>query len=227
MVRTLTIPETSRDGNLTPIVLVIDDDPLLGPIVRHALRLPEVRAILPDAVVMSAPNGLRGAELGLAHTNRIRLAIVDLKMPVLDGRHFGAWLRDKMPNVPILPCTGDKTKVALWSDLGCAAPLLKGFEFEDLAQRLIDVLTSPPTQTVATDVNSAFAEQTEVLLSFVRGGGGEQQKKTVPPVNDAVVLPRPVIEKLNAQLTDHARRLRSRSRELSQVINTLDQALIS
>src|SRR5262245_11311268 len=71
-----------------PTILVIDDEPLIG---RALKRLAE-RAF-PTFQVLWANNGVRGLELARRHAAQLRLIVLDVQMPLLNGHLLAVQLR--------------------------------------------------------------------------------------------------------------------------------------
>jgi signal transduction histidine kinase/ActR/RegA family two-component response regulator len=87
----------SRDGHAATI-LVVDDDPAVRKLMVQALETMNYR-------VIEAKNGSLALDL-LQHNSGINLALIDLVMPVMNGRQLATRIRAADPEQPILFMTG-------------------------------------------------------------------------------------------------------------------------
>src|SRR5687768_2157825 len=85
-------------GMPNPLVLVVDDDPLLRLMVAEFLGLSGLR-------VATASNGVEGLKAIIAEEPS--LVLLDWRMPVLDGRGFAHGLRQLGRPIPIALVTGE------------------------------------------------------------------------------------------------------------------------
>ena len=118
-------------------VLIVDDEE----IVRHTLH--EFVDFLGHHAdcVENGPSGLQALENGDYHA-----AIVDIRMPGLDGLTFLRRARRMLPDLPIVLITGhgtDETREEAMK-AGAFAFLLKPFRFNDI-QGLMDQISSTIT----------------------------------------------------------------------------------
>jgi two-component system, cell cycle sensor histidine kinase and response regulator CckA len=115
-------------------VLLVDDDPLIQSTVSAMLRRLGHR-------VTVAPNGAVALRI-LESAVGCSLVILDLNMPVLDGRGTLPRLRELRPSLPVLIATGRADETA--HELARAHPgvsiLSKPFSYEELKQQ-IEVIT--------------------------------------------------------------------------------------
>ncbi len=81
------------------LVLVVDDDPQVRQVAKGALDHAGFE-------VMEAENGLAGLDLFLLHHERIRVILLDLTMPHMDGHEVKRRLRALDPDVPIVLTSG-------------------------------------------------------------------------------------------------------------------------
>jgi CheY-like chemotaxis protein len=101
-------------------VLVVDDDPVVRRLVRKALGSE-------GYTVRTAAHGdeaLRHVAAGLPH-----VVLLDVQMPVMDGREFARCLKDADPRPPIVTMSAAPRRAA---DIGAAADLAKPFDLDDL-----------------------------------------------------------------------------------------------
>ena len=105
-------------------MLVVDDDP-------DMLRV--IRGVLEDEgiTVTTAADG--GRAVAIAKQRAPDLAVVDVQLPVLDGRQVAARLRDQLgAGFPVLAITADGNAVAKGRQLTAYVCLQKPFELNDL-----------------------------------------------------------------------------------------------
>jgi CheY-like chemotaxis protein len=112
-------------------VLVIDDDPDLGRVVRRVLELEGYDVVLSD-------DGLRG--LAAAQRQRPDAIVLDLMMPVMDGYQVLSELRDdpRTKDVPVVVLSAvalEETRERVEA-AGASAFLAKPFEPHHLSQAL-------------------------------------------------------------------------------------------
>lgn len=115
-----------------PSVLVVDDDPLIRSLVAIMLE---------DAGFEAAT-----AESGQVALDRIaslpvQLVILDLAMPVMDGREFYRALRARGDTTPVLIVSGSGASRAR-QELGAEGSLSKPFDPEDLVERVRALLVA-------------------------------------------------------------------------------------
>ncbi len=81
----------------TPNILVVDDDPSLRGLMAMTLQKQKYN-------VSQAEHGLRATEI--MGEKDVDLVVLDLMMPIMDGRQFLHWLRNEhKSNVPVLVVT--------------------------------------------------------------------------------------------------------------------------
>jgi CheY-like chemotaxis protein len=89
----------------SPLVLVVDDEEAIREAVRDILELVDIRAIL-------AANGAEAIELFSQHRERIKVILLDLRMPVMSGTETYIKLREVDADVKIILSSGYDEKVA-------------------------------------------------------------------------------------------------------------------
>jgi DNA-binding response OmpR family regulator len=121
-----------------PVVLIVDDDPLLIAFVQHKLTSRGYS-------VTTAADGVAGMEC--AKALRPDIIVLDLMMPVLDGRSFIQRLREEtsLADVPVLMLTarGREEDIVDLLKLGASDYLVKPFSPEELAARIGRLVPSP------------------------------------------------------------------------------------
>lgn len=111
-----------------PRLLLVEDDPVLGPLIAELL----VR----DYDVHLAPDGQSGLHLGL--TSRWEALVIDRGLPVMDGLALVAALRRKGVTTPaiILTALGSTAEKIAGLDAGANDYLTKPFDAGELRARL-------------------------------------------------------------------------------------------
>ena len=69
-----------------PLILVIEDEPMIRALVERALQLFDLR-------VLSAPNGRQGLELYRQYQAEVTLVLCNVQMPGMDGVQVLTFLR--------------------------------------------------------------------------------------------------------------------------------------
>jgi DNA-binding response OmpR family regulator len=106
-------------------ILVVDDDPSLLSIVADLLELEGHR-------VERAKNGKQALEA----IERIdpMLVLLDMRMPVIDGRSFVSELKTRGITLPIIVMTAAEDARAWADEIGAAAILPKPFDVDSLLE---------------------------------------------------------------------------------------------
>lgn len=107
-------------------VLVVDDDPTIGPWVRAALESV-------GYAVLHTVDPLEALRIGRDRPGEIDLLLVDVVMPLMDGRKLAHRMRAQCPRVKILLMSGyglSALEEAGWSFI------TKPFSMEQLAQQV-------------------------------------------------------------------------------------------
>jgi CheY-like chemotaxis protein len=108
----------------TPLVLVVDDDP---DIVRV------IRSVLEDEGLAVTTAGDGGRALAIAAERAPDLAVLDVGLPVLDGRQVAAQLRDLLGAAfPVMAITADGHAAEKARQMKAYVGLRKPFELNDL-----------------------------------------------------------------------------------------------
>lgn len=207
------------DYPTAPHILIIDDQVPVGLLIKRIAK-----RIFPDASVRVATSGLAGLDLAERYAEMLTLVILDVHMPVVDGRTVCAGIRGMAPNVPIIACTFDTAALPVLLELGCVGAITKPFLIDELIDQLQRAYVTPIAPLPTTGWTVALSAQAHALLAFARGMPAITVMNDPAVSEDLVVLPRTTVIKLHAQLDEHYQRA-SRSRELRQVIKTLREAL--
>ncbi len=102
------------------VILIIDDDALLG---RSLVRL--VERTFPGCQCFWARDGIAGVELARQHAAQLRLVVLDIAMPCMDGNLAAVQIRTLAPSVPILPFSAHEQSWPMLLELGCVQPIRK------------------------------------------------------------------------------------------------------
>lgn len=102
------------------IILIIDDDALLG---RSLMRLAE--RTFPDYQCLMARDGIAGVQLAQQHAAQLRLVLLDIALPRMDGNLVAVQIRTLAPRVPILPFSAHEQSWPMLLELGCLQPIRK------------------------------------------------------------------------------------------------------
>ena len=115
--------------------LVVDDDPLVR---RVATRLLDRLGFTP----MSAADGVEALELARRHTGTLRVALVDLMMPHMDGIETFHGLRAIHPTIPVVLMSGynQQTLVETHVHEGIASFLQKPFRAGELRESVREAI---------------------------------------------------------------------------------------
>ena len=139
----LSIPlEPQSSEPRTPTILVVDDDPTIGPWVRGALEPL-------GYVVLATVDPHEAIRMGKDRPGDIDLLLVDVVMPLMDGRKLAQRLRTLRPKLKIMCMSG--YGLAELEETGWPF-LVKPFSMDELAQMvasaLRDVALTEPTARV-------------------------------------------------------------------------------
>lgn len=195
-----------------PLILIVEDDLTLGPALRRLAA-----QHFPTHQVLWIKNGMAALTTVQQHAARLCLVVLDICLPILDGRLAAAQIRALAPRVPIMPYTGDASLVPVLIELGCVLPQLKHqTALADLPALMAQALeTSVPPLPGAPWV--AMAQQQALsLLAFVQSADPASATATVS-------LPLAKAEALKRYLSRIGRT--NPSRQINDVIRVLDQAI--
>jgi PAS domain S-box-containing protein len=134
-------PETPRlaarnDWRGSGTVLVVDDEELVRGLVRHMLERM-------GFFVLTASDGLQAVQMFAAQSDKVRLVLLDMTMPVFDGQETLRELRRIRPDVRVVLCSGfdQQTTTTRFAENPPAAFMQKPYGFEQLQAVLRAVLT--------------------------------------------------------------------------------------
>jgi two-component system, chemotaxis family, chemotaxis protein CheY len=137
-------PVSLRTPAAGPILLLVDDSPVMRSFLRRALSI----CRFPVAEFLEAGNGEQA--LAVLHGGRVDVVLTDINMPVMDGECMLLALRQDaaLRSIPVVVISTDGTdsRRQRLLDLGAAAYLTKPFEPERLACLLGWVLSGHPAE---------------------------------------------------------------------------------
>lgn len=87
--------------------------------------------------VITAENGRKAVEI--LRTAVVDVVVTDLKMPEMDGFEVLRYMRNKLPNVPVIVMTayGDSNTDARLKELGVVQCLEKPLDFKDVIEKIL------------------------------------------------------------------------------------------
>lgn len=119
----------------SPAILVVDDQ--IG--VRKLL---EATLTADGYQVITAGNGQEALDCLQGETNFPSLALVDLRMPVMDGTHTLAALKERWPKLPVVMMTavGEVDRETELFQLGAACTIGKPFDLQQIRTLVTQLL---------------------------------------------------------------------------------------
>jgi CheY-like chemotaxis protein len=151
---------------LLPAILIIDDDLTLG---RSLKRLAEQS--FPDHQVLWARNGVTGLDLVRQHAAQLRLIVLDINMPLMDGNLAAAQIRALAPFVPVMPFTSYAESLPALAEMGCVPPVLK---HPETLRRMPTLMREAMAATVSGLPDrawiAALRQSAQAVLAFVSHG---------------------------------------------------------
>jgi DNA-binding response OmpR family regulator len=152
--------------SLQPTILIIDDD---APIGSHLKRL-AARAF-PEYQVLWSRNGVSGLDLVRTHRETLRLVVLDLDMPLMDGNVTAVQIRTLAPHVPIMPFTAHEESIPALLDIGCVLPVIKQPELlSEMPTLMRQAMAAKVMPMPALPWIAALRQSGASVLSFVAEG---------------------------------------------------------
>ncbi len=120
------------------LVLVVDDEPVI-------LETAEAALMHMGFTVLSARDGVEALEVFRAHPGEIRLVLLDLTMPRMDGRETFQALRQLRPDLPVILSSGYNEQESVQGFLGrrLAGFIQKPYPLKALRAVIAAVLSGP------------------------------------------------------------------------------------
>jgi CheY-like chemotaxis protein len=148
---------------LQPTILIIDDDLTLG---RSLKRLAELS--FPEYQIFWARNGVTGLDLVRQHIDQLRLVVLDINMPLMDGNLTAAQIRMLAPTVPVIPFTSYADSLPALSEMGCVPPVLKHpHVLRQMPERMRQAMATPIPILPDQAWIAALRQSAQAVLSFV------------------------------------------------------------
>jgi len=197
------------------MILIIEDDQKIG----SSLKRIAMRSFS-DRRVRLVNNGVAGLDVARQHAAELKLIVLDITMPLLDGRMAAAELRTLAPYVPIMPYTGDETLLPVLLDLGCVAPVIKGqVPLRDMPERMRAAMTVPVAPLAETAWVAALRQGAVTVTTYAR----DLALGLIPPSDGAIVLQREQAQQIVRSLEYLQTRIPSR--DLLKTITQIQEAL--
>jgi CheY-like chemotaxis protein len=193
-------------------ILLIDDDRVVGSSLKRLAEL-----AFPGFHVLWAKNGFTGLDAVQRHADALRLVVLDVHMPLLDGRLVAAQIRAIAPQVPIMPFSSHEHMLVALVEMGCAEPVLKHpAVMGQMAERMRRAMAAPVPPPPDSPWMSAMRQSSDLVVSFVR----EQMQGA--PVN---AEPDARLSKICTRLEQYCARFPSPAREVTQALKELRDVL--
>jgi CheY-like chemotaxis protein len=158
-----------------PLILIVEDDSHIGPTLRRLAA----RTFLDHQVVL-VKNGLAALALVEQHAVNLHLVVLDVCMPILDGRLAAAQIRALAPGVPIMPFIADQAMLPVLLDLGCVMPIIKHMTpISAVPEHMAKAMTTPVPPLPNTPWVHMAQQQSAALLSFVQATDPARAEPTV------------------------------------------------
>jgi PAS domain S-box-containing protein len=122
----------------TETVLIVEDEPAIRTLAERLLSAS-------GYAVIAAGSGTDALQVADGHVGPIDLLVTDVVMPNMDGVELAARLRRARPGVKVLYMSGFADEAVHTFEAG-AHFIAKPFPMAELAQRVRDVLDSPPSR---------------------------------------------------------------------------------
>lgn len=149
-----------------PTILLIDDNAEFG---RHLKRL--TASAFPDHLILWARSGVIGLDLARQHAAQLRLVVLDLQMPLMDGNTTAVQIRMLAPQAPVMPLTAHAESLPALLELGCVLPAIKSPEsFGRLPDLMRQAMSAPVRPVPELAWVTALHQSGAAILSFVETG---------------------------------------------------------
>jgi two-component system response regulator AtoC len=162
-------------------VLVADDERNIRNTIADFLKLEEIES-------MSAENGLSARRL--LESQFFDAAVVDLRMPGMDGLSLLHWIREEGPEIPviIISAYGEIKDAVQAMKLGAADYIVKPFDPEELVMRLRKILQLRWLQEECETGRRAFDGESEVIGVTKAMGDIKELVKKVASTSSTVLI---------------------------------------
>jgi DNA-binding NarL/FixJ family response regulator len=141
-------------------ILIADDHPMFRDAMRVAI------ATLGESIALVETGSFEAAVEALSASNAIELALIDLKMPGMQGMTGIAYLRGQFPAVPLLVVSGidDPTVIRRAMALGCAGYIPKTLGTHEIREALTLAMQGRTFVPPGIDISSAADEAHQALV---------------------------------------------------------------
>ena len=199
---------------LTPTILVIDDDPMIG---RSLKRLAELS--FPDFQAVWTTSGVHGLDLVKQYADRLRLVVLDVHMPLFNGHLVAAQIRALVPHIPILPFSGHREMLPVLSELGCMEPVIKHPALMgDMPKHMRQAMAMPVAPSPNSLLAATLQQSGEAVLAFVNA--------RLPGSVLSVDMPlEGQLRKVCTRLEQYCERFPQPAREVRQALKELREVL--
>jgi CheY-like chemotaxis protein len=158
-----------------PLILLVEDDPHIGPTLRRLAA-----RVFPDYQVLLVRNGMAALAVVEQHAANLHLVVLDVCMPILDGRLAAAQIRALAPQVPIMPFIADQAMLPILLDLGCVQPIIKQtIPIASVPEQMAQAMSTPVPPLPNTPWVAMAQQQSAALLSFVQATDPARAEPTV------------------------------------------------
>lgn len=148
----------------SPAIVIIDDDQNVG---RALSRLAANK--FQGYQIRYAPNGVVGLEYIQQLQASIKLVVLDVHMPLLDGRLVAAQIRTLLPTLPILPFSAHPERMESLVALGCLSPVVKRpSAIQEIAALMEQAIATVPSPLPKDGWVETLRQSGDLVLEFVR-----------------------------------------------------------
>ncbi|HEU5087280.1 MAG TPA: response regulator [Roseiflexaceae bacterium] len=197
------------------ILLVDADQPLTDLVQRHLCER------MPHVGIVTASNGLQALALAHVHAPRLRVVVLDVALPLMDGRVLAAAVRRAAPGATIVPFTEQYASLAFFAELGSADPILKPALPRAAARAIVRAYAASAQPLPQTAWFTAMCAQADTLVNIAaplrsaeasRPAGRSQDERLL----QAQALLQRYLERSNGH---------GRGREIAQSLKLIEQCL--
>ncbi len=198
-----------------PVILIIDDDPVLG---RSLVRLAE--RTFPEHLCLWACDGIAGVDLVREHALRLRLVVLDIAMPRMDGNLAAAQIRALAPQAAVLPFSAHVESWPMLRELGCAPPVQKHPDMVVALARLMRrAYAEPPAPLPDLSWVRALRQSGQLLIEASRQGAESEQSPEAAAARALIWL-----EKYCGRFATPAREVLQARKVLREAVGTIAEA---
>src|SRR5262249_46232270 len=103
--------------------------------------------------------------------DRVRLVMLDINMPLMDGNLVAAQIRVLAPSVPVMPFTSHAASLPALIEMGCVLPVVKHPQvFSELPARMREAMALPIAPLPERAWITALRQSGNAVLAFVEQG---------------------------------------------------------